>query len=221
MHPKRSCLLDRDRHGRIVERGSPDLLFGRPSHGRAKLPSARVRDLLERKSLFLLAFRFAAPSVRPSGRFSASVNPAGRVPDFEDRAENSVKLASVGRLGRRQDRTNHLIEQSLARREGQRVILARNLIDTLRSRELDAFGARLAAETELPFTKAADGDHVAGRQRFSLASGRFAMIDDGLGFRLVPWSPSLEKRLGNHVGGVVRGEGSLDWSFGRKRTLGI
>ncbi len=26
----------------------------------------------------------------------------------------------------------------------------------------------------------------------TLASGRFAMIDDGLGFQLVPWSPSLE-----------------------------
>ena len=29
------------------------------------------------------------------------------------------------------------------------------------------------------------------RQRVSLASGRFAMIDDGLGFQLVPWRPAL------------------------------
>jgi Protein of unknown function (DUF3363) len=71
--------------------------------------------------------------------------------------------------------------------------------------------------------KAADGDHVPGiyRQRFSLASGRFAMIDDGLGFRLVPWSPSFDKQLGNHVSGVARTRGGMDWSFSRKRGLGL
>ncbi|MFN5719846.1 MAG: DUF3363 domain-containing protein, partial [Bradyrhizobium sp.] len=59
------------------------------------------------------------------------------------------------------------------------------------------------------------------RQRFTLASGRFAMIDDGLGFQLVPWSPSLERQLGQHVSGVSRGDGGVDWSFGRKRGLGL
>ncbi len=48
----------------------------------------------------------------------------------------------------------------------------------------------------MSFERAASGEYVAGsyRQRFALASGRFAMIDDGLGFQLVPWSPSLENR---------------------------
>ena len=34
-----------------------------------------------------------------------------------------------------------------------------------------------------------EGEHVSGiyRQRVTLASGRFAMIDDSLGFQLVPW----------------------------------
>ncbi|TIT54848.1 MAG: DUF3363 domain-containing protein, partial [Mesorhizobium sp.] len=75
----------------------------------------------------------------------------------------------------------------------------------------------------LSFTRAADG-HVPGiyRQRFSLASGRFAMIDDGLGFRLVPWSPSLEQRFGNHISGVMRADGGgVDWNFGRKRGVGL
>ncbi|TIS55292.1 MAG: DUF3363 domain-containing protein [Mesorhizobium sp.] len=121
-----------------------------------------------------------------------------------------------------EDRVDHLVRHDLARREGQRVIVARNLIDTLRSREVDALGTKLAAETGLSFTKAVDGDRVAGiyRRRFSLASGRFAMIDDGLGFRLVPWSPSLEKRLGNHLSGVARGDG-VTWNFGRKRGVGL
>lgn len=122
-----------------------------------------------------------------------------------------------------QDRSDHLVEQGFAQREGQRVVLVRNLIDTLHSREVDALGAQLAAEVGLSFTKVATGGHVSGiyRRRFSLASGRFAMIDDGLGFKLVPWTPSLDKQIGSHIDGVARASGGVDWSFGRKRGLGL
>ena len=67
------------------------------------------------------------------------------------------------------------------------------------------------------------GEHVGGvyRQRLRLASGRFAMLDDGLGFQLVPWSPSLEKRLGQQVGGVALPGGGVEWSFGRQRGLSL
>jgi type IV secretory pathway VirD2 relaxase len=120
-------------------------------------------------------------------------------------------------------RADHLIEQGLARRQGQQVIYARNLLDTLRRRELDATAEKLAAETGTPFQKAASGEYVTGvyRQRLMLSSGRFAMIDDGLGFQLVPWSPSLERHLGKPVSGIVRADGGVDWSFGRKRGLGL
>ena len=47
------------------------------------------------------------------------------------------------------------------------------------------------------------------------------MLDDGLGFQLVPWSPSLEQHLGRHVSGMARGDGGIDWSFGRKRGIGL
>ncbi|ESZ12303.1 type VI secretion protein [Mesorhizobium sp. L2C085B000] len=121
------------------------------------------------------------------------------------------------------DRADHLIEQGLARRENQRIVFGRNLIDTLCDREVNTFGAQLAAKIGLPFTKASEGDQIAGiyRRRFSLASGRFAMIDLGLGFKLVPWAPSLEKHLGDHLAGVVRASGSVAWSFERKRGLGL
>ena len=90
-------------------------------------------------------------------------------------------------------------------------------------RQVNALGEKLAAETGLPFNRAGAGEYVAGsfRQRFTLASGRFAMIDDGLGFQLVPWSPSLEKQIGRHVFGVARDDGGVDWDFGRKRGLGL
>ncbi len=120
-------------------------------------------------------------------------------------------------------RADHLVAEGFARREGQRIVFARNLLNTLRERELDALGQKLAAETGTPFQKAADGEYVAGsyRQRFALASGRFAMIDDGLGFKLVPWTPSVEKHIGQHISGVARAGGGVDWSFGRKRGLGL
>ena len=120
-------------------------------------------------------------------------------------------------------RADHLVEQGFGERQGQRVTFSHNLIDNLRRRELDALGEKLAAETGQPFNRAGSGEYVAGsyRQRFTLASGRFAMIDDGLGFQLVPWTPSLEKQLGRHVSGIARDDGGIDWSFGRKRGLGL
>ncbi len=121
------------------------------------------------------------------------------------------------------ERTEHLIGEGFAERQGGRVVFARRLLSTLRQRDLDSLGEKLAAETGMSFERAANGEYVAGsyRQRFTLASGRFAMIDDGLGFQLVPWAPSLEKQLGRHVTGVARDDGGVDWDFGRKRGLGL
>jgi type IV secretory pathway VirD2 relaxase len=120
-------------------------------------------------------------------------------------------------------RAEHLIGQGLAEQQSRGVSFSRNLIETLRRRELDALRERLAAETGQASVKSAAGEYVAGtyRRRFDLASGRFAMLDDGLGFQLVPWSPSLEQHLGRHVSGVARGDGGIDWSFGRKRGIGL
>ena len=59
------------------------------------------------------------------------------------------------------------------------------------------------------------------RRQLNLASGRYAMIDNGLGFALVPWSPSLDKQIGKHISGVMRGDGGVDWSFGRGQGLGL
>ncbi|MDK1389454.1 DUF3363 domain-containing protein [Sinorhizobium sp. 8-89] len=120
-------------------------------------------------------------------------------------------------------RTEHLIGEGLARREAGRVVFARNLLSTLRQRELDALGEKLAHDLGMPLQQAAQGDYVSGtyRHRLTLASGRFAMIDDGLGFKLVPWTPSMEKHIGQHISGIARVDGGIDWSFGQKRGLGL
>lgn len=120
-------------------------------------------------------------------------------------------------------RVDQLVEQGLARRQGQRVVFARDLLSTLQRRELQEATAKLSAGTGLAHHPVGEGDHVAGvyRQRVALASGRFALIDDGLGFELVPWRPALEEQLGRQVSGVMMPGGRVDWSFGRKRGLGL
>ncbi|TPI11640.1 DUF3363 domain-containing protein [Mesorhizobium sp. B4-1-3] len=142
-------------------------------------------------------------------------------------ARKSAELAESGFGADVRDalerRARHLLDQGLAEQQGNRIKFTSNLLDTLRRRELEAIGDKLATDSGQPFNRAASGDHVAGmyRRRLSLSSGRFALIDDGLGFQLVPWTPSLENRLGQHVSGVARGDGGVDWSFARNRGLGL
>jgi type IV secretory pathway VirD2 relaxase len=120
-------------------------------------------------------------------------------------------------------RVEHLAGEGLARRQGQRVTFARDLLNTLRKQELGAAAGKINAETGLIYRPSAEGEAVAGvyRQRMILSSGRFAMLDDGIGFQLVPWRPALEQQLGRHVSGVTLPGGGVDWSFGRKRSLGL
>ncbi|WP_442874527.1 DUF3363 domain-containing protein [Diaphorobacter sp. ED-3] len=102
------------------------------------------------------------------------------------------------------------------------MVLARNLLGTLRQRDLDAAAHGIARETGLPYRPAADGERVSGVYRRSvlLVSGRFAMLDDGLSFTLVPWKPLVERRLGQHLTAVIRGN-STTWELGRRRGLAI
>jgi type IV secretory pathway VirD2 relaxase len=122
-----------------------------------------------------------------------------------------------------EQRIDHLAAEGLARRQGQRAVFSRDLLNTLRQRDLKAAASKLSAETGLPYRPSADGENVAGvfRQRVTLASGRFAMIDDGLGFQLVPWRPALEQHLGLQVSGIKMSGGGVSWSFGRKIGLGL
>jgi hypothetical protein len=78
--------------------------------------------------------------------------------------------------------------------------------NTLRRRDLEEAASKVSAETGLAHRPSAEGEHVSGvyRQRVTLSSGRFAMIDEGMGFQLVPWRPALEQQLGRQVSGRDR-----------------
>ncbi|MCW0399119.1 hypothetical protein NB688_002521 [Xanthomonas sacchari] len=121
-----------------------------------------------------------------------------------------------------QQRADFLVEQGLAERRGQRILLAPNLLGTLRSRELAQAAKDIAAQTGLEHRPLADGQRVAGTYRRSimLASGRYAMLDDGMGFSLVPWKPVIEPRLGRQLSVTVRG-GAVTWDVGRQRGPSI
>ena len=111
----------------------------------------------------------------------------------------------------------------LASMQGGRRRLARDLIATLRNRELARISTHIQAETGLSRSVAAEGDRIGGvyRRRLDLVSGRFAMIDDGLGFQLVPWTRSLEAQIGKEVTGTMKAGGGIDWALARKRGIGL
>ncbi|SEJ49536.1 Type IV secretory pathway, VirD2 components (relaxase) [Variovorax sp. OK212] len=124
--------------------------------------------------------------------------------------------------GALRQRADFLAEQGLAERRGQRVILARNLLSTLRAREIVVAAQGIAVETGLVHRPVSDGQRLVGTYRRSvqLASGRFAMLDDGLGFSLVPWRPVIESQLGRQLAATVRGI-RVSWELGRQRGPSI
>lgn len=58
------------------------------------------------------------------------------------------------------------------------------------------------------------------RRSVMLANGRYAMLDNGVGFSLVPWRPVIEPRLGPQIAATVR-SGGVSWEIGRQRGLSI
>jgi hypothetical protein len=45
--------------------------------------------------------------------------------------------------------------------------------------------------------------------------------DGGLGFSLVPRQPVLDKHVAQHITGLMRNDGGIELSLGRKRGLGL
>lgn len=115
-----------------------------------------------------------------------------------------------------QQRADFLVEQGLAEKQGQRVILARNLLATLRNRELVQAAKDIAAETGLEHRPVLDGQRVAGiyQRSLALSSGRFALLKDGMSFSLVPWTPTVERYLGRSVFATISGKGAA-WDVSR------
>ncbi|MDR6624487.1 DUF3363 domain-containing protein [Caulobacter segnis] len=119
-------------------------------------------------------------------------------------------------------RAGVLVGRGLASVRDGRLVLAPGLLATLQAQDLEGAAARLARETGRPVRPIASGDAVEGvyQRRLDLASGRFAVLDDGMGFQLAPWRPALEARRGQTVSGVLEPDG-MTWTLGRTRGPGL
>jgi type IV secretory pathway VirD2 relaxase len=117
-------------------------------------------------------------------------------------------------------RGEFLVKERLAERRGQRIVLARNLLATLRNREIGVVAQSITTEIGLNHRPVTDGERVTGiyRRNVQLASGRFAVLEDSAGFSLVPWKPVIEQRLGNSVTALVSGS-SATWELGRRHGI--
>lgn len=112
-----------------------------------------------------------------------------------------------------------LVDEGFADRWATKIVLRPNLLVSLRDRELDSVSKSIAAESGLSYRRTSNGQRVSGiyRRSLMLNSGRFAMIDDGSGFSLVPWRPVIERHIGRELSGVVNGA-SVSWAFSRSRS---
>ncbi len=121
-----------------------------------------------------------------------------------------------------QRREHHIEQGDASRQQNGRVFYRRNLLTTLREREVARVGAEMAGSKGLPFRAAADGERISGKftGTVQLSSGKFAIVEKSHEFTLVPWRPVMDRQLGREVMGVVQG-GSVSWQLGRQRGLGL
>lgn len=119
-------------------------------------------------------------------------------------------------------REHHIDRGDAARQPNGGIAYRRNLLATLREREVARVGGELAASKGLPFRAATDGGTVSGKftGTVQLSSGKFAIVEQSHEFTMVPWRPVIDRQLGREVSGIVQG-GSVSWQFGRQRGLEI
>ena len=139
----------------------------------------------------------------------------------------TADLASVGfgqqvREAMDQRREHHIEQGDASRSRDGRIFYRRNLLATLREREVASLGAEMAANKALPFRAVTDGENVSGKftGTVRITSGKFAIVEKAHEFTLVPWRPVIDRQLGREVMGVVQG-GSVSWQLGRQRGLGL
>ncbi len=109
-------------------------------------------------------------------------------------------------------RREHQIEKGdPSRSSASRVFYRRNLLATLREREVARVGSEKAKSKGRPFRAATDGESV---------SGKFVVVEKSHEFTLVSWRPVIDHQFGRGVAGVVQG-GSVSWQLGRQWGLGL
>ncbi|WP_265519111.1 relaxase/mobilization nuclease RlxS [Nitratireductor luteus] len=119
-------------------------------------------------------------------------------------------------------RRQWLIAEGLAHEERNGIKYRADMLDSLRRRELTRVGGELSNQLGLGYVETRHGEAVEGtlRRAIELASGKYAVIEKSRELTLVPWRPVLDRHIGRHVSGMMRGD-SISWTIGRQRGLGI
>lgn len=97
---------------------------------------------------------------------------------------------------------------------------APNLLLTLRDQEFRRVSIALSKKLSLSFRELVDDEHISAvyREDIKLTSGRFAILEKGSEFSLVPWRLRFEKAKGKPIAGTLRGQ---DFTIQPKKELGV
>ncbi|WP_439570937.1 relaxase/mobilization nuclease RlxS [Sphingomonas sp.] len=116
-------------------------------------------------------------------------------------------------------RRQWLIDHQLADQIGQSFRLRQGALESLRLRELEDAGERLAGQLGKRFEPARMGESIEGTiaRRVDLESGPHTLVERSRDFSLVPWRDVLERNIGKAASGIMRADG-ISWQFGRRRS---
>jgi len=118
-------------------------------------------------------------------------------------------------------RQQWLIEQGLARRQGNTIMFGRDLLVTLSQREVLATGEKLARDRGLALRVPQNGERISGqyRETVTLVSGPYASIEAASDLALLPQRRTVWKAQDRGVSGLVVDD-EVDRHVGRRRGLG-
>lgn len=121
-------------------------------------------------------------------------------------------------------RQNWMIEQGLIKDQGNGTLTySANLERHMAARELKAEGDRLAQHLGKAYGQMKPYEEFRGivKDKISLNSGDYALVERAKDFALVPWRDVLERQRGREIGGMQHSNGRIEWSLGRDRGRGI
>ncbi|MCQ9157164.1 relaxase/mobilization nuclease and DUF3363 domain-containing protein [Acidomonas methanolica] len=99
----------------------------------------------------------------------------------------------------------------------------KNLLAALEAREVERVGQAMAAKREKLWRPLDRFETIQGTLKgpVDLASGRFAVLESGHEFSLVPWRPEIGKQRQKEMTISMDEHGGISWELGRGRGLGL
>lgn len=105
-------------------------------------------------------------------------------------------------------RLQWLVREELMTEQDGQFVARRKLLETLERREVSRVAKQLQKELGLSYQPTVSGDRLKGQvsKTIKMASGRFAVVQKGKEFSLVPWRKAMQMRKGKGLD-IVSGKG--------------